>query len=325
MLGTLNPMDTADAESLRSEDTANGSSQSGIASSSPGRSKRSASARKRRQPRVKYWTLPTVSSGTFDPRFLTERQALHYLAHRQRSDANPSANPDSEAEQMLEWSPLRLDHIKLQEMRSLRSEKQSSPASSVNGRPSILGAKAPGSSGSSDSSASTANARLTHSSPISAKSRAAETANALMPPSSPFPSSPVASVRRSGCQRAALPVPSPLQRELFPRKPNHRRSTDLPQTASTLAFERGLSVPEKENALHQSIVSSGPSRNEASLSLPQRPSESLPPQAIVWLEYHNRIRQLHLDALLECIALRRGLSLQSTEMQETRKLLLAQQ
>lgn len=67
--------------------------------------------RTKKTPRVKYWTLPTMSSGTFNPRLLTERQQLQYLAQK---------SIGRETEDSLEMSPLRLDRIKLEEMRSMR-------------------------------------------------------------------------------------------------------------------------------------------------------------------------------------------------------------
>lgn len=59
--------------------------------------------------------MPTVSSGTFDPRFLTERQQLQYLAQKTLS---------SGGDDTLEVSPLRLDRIKLEEKRMLELQQR---------------------------------------------------------------------------------------------------------------------------------------------------------------------------------------------------------
>lgn len=94
-------------EDISSENSANENNLGSSGSSN--RRKRS-----KKTARVKYWTLPTMSSGTFDPNMLTERQQLQYLKSKGASSGN-GANED-----MLEYSPLRLDRIKLEEMRSMK-------------------------------------------------------------------------------------------------------------------------------------------------------------------------------------------------------------
>ena len=67
-------------------------------------------SRSRTQKKVKYWTLPTMSSGTFNPSMLTARQQLQYLAQKSKL---------GEESDSLELSPLRLDRIKFEEMKSM--------------------------------------------------------------------------------------------------------------------------------------------------------------------------------------------------------------
>lgn len=67
-------------------------------------------SRSRSQKKVKYWTLPTMSNGTFNPSMLTARQQLQYLAQKSKL---------GEESDSLELSPLRLDRIKFEEMKSL--------------------------------------------------------------------------------------------------------------------------------------------------------------------------------------------------------------
>jgi hypothetical protein len=67
-------------------------------------------ARTRVQKKVKYWALPTMSSGTFNPSMLTARQQLQYLAQKSKL---------GEESDSLELSPLRLDRIKFEEMKSM--------------------------------------------------------------------------------------------------------------------------------------------------------------------------------------------------------------
>lgn len=67
-------------------------------------------SRSRSQKKVKYWTLPTMSNGTFNPSMLTARQQLQYLSQKSKL---------GEESDSLEMSPLRLDRIKFEEMKSL--------------------------------------------------------------------------------------------------------------------------------------------------------------------------------------------------------------
>lgn len=67
-------------------------------------------SRSRAQKKVKYWTLPTMSNGTFNPSMLTARQQLQYLAQKSKL---------GEESDSLELSPFRLDRIKFEEMKSL--------------------------------------------------------------------------------------------------------------------------------------------------------------------------------------------------------------
>jgi hypothetical protein len=71
--------------------------------------------------KIKYWTLPTMSSGTFNPSMLTARQQLAYLAQKSRL---------GEESDSLELSPLRLDRIKFEEMKSLTLKEQEFQSSS---------------------------------------------------------------------------------------------------------------------------------------------------------------------------------------------------
>ena len=90
-------------------------------------SKKRSKTRPRSQKKVKYWTLPTMSSGTFNPSMLTARQQLQYLAQKSKL---------GEESESLELSPLRLDRIKFEEMRSLnagganKEQHESSPSPS---------------------------------------------------------------------------------------------------------------------------------------------------------------------------------------------------
>jgi hypothetical protein len=72
-------------------------------------------SRHRAQKKVKYWILPTMSSGTFDPSMLTARQQLQYLAQKSKL---------GEESESLELSPLRLDRIKFEEMKSMSPKEQ---------------------------------------------------------------------------------------------------------------------------------------------------------------------------------------------------------
>ena len=55
-----------------------------------------------------------MSSGTFDPSMLTARQQLQYLAQKSKL---------GEESESLELSPLRLDRIKFEEMKSLKRKR----------------------------------------------------------------------------------------------------------------------------------------------------------------------------------------------------------
>lgn len=90
-------------------------------SPSGGGHKKRSKSRNRIQKKVKYWTLPTMSSGTFNPSMLTARQQLQYLAQKSKLGA------DSDS---LEMSPLRLDRIKFEEMKSLGSTNSNNTTSS---------------------------------------------------------------------------------------------------------------------------------------------------------------------------------------------------
>lgn len=72
--------------------------------------------RPRTQKKVKYWTLPTMSTGTFNPSMLTARQQLQYLSQKSKL---------GEESESLELSPLRLDRIKFEEMRSMSAGSSS--------------------------------------------------------------------------------------------------------------------------------------------------------------------------------------------------------
>ena len=72
--------------------------------------KKRSKTRPRSHKKVKYWTLPTMSTGTFNPSMLTARQQLQYLAQKSKL---------GEESDSLELSPLRLDRIKFEEMKSM--------------------------------------------------------------------------------------------------------------------------------------------------------------------------------------------------------------
>lgn len=102
------------SEYLSSEiDPQNANNESNVNVSNSGSgsgSKKRSKTRPRTQKKVKYWTLPTMSSGTFNPSMLTARQQLQYLAQKSKL---------GEESDSLEMSPLRLDRIKFEEMKSM--------------------------------------------------------------------------------------------------------------------------------------------------------------------------------------------------------------
>ena len=108
---------TASEGDVFNEDSLN--EASGINSSNGGSNghKKRTKSRHRIQKKVKYWTLPTMSSGTFNPSMLTARQQLQYLAQKSKLGSESDS---------LEMSPLRLDRIKFEEMKSLSSSSTSS-------------------------------------------------------------------------------------------------------------------------------------------------------------------------------------------------------
>lgn len=92
--------------------------------------KKRTKSRPRTQKKVKYWTLPTMSSGTFNPSMLTARQQLQYLSQKSKL---------GEESDSLELSPLRLDRIKFEEMKSMSAggskEQNETNASQVSPKP----------------------------------------------------------------------------------------------------------------------------------------------------------------------------------------------
>lgn len=84
--------------------------------------KKKSKTKPRSQKKVKYWTLPTMSNGTFNPSMLTARQQLQYLSQKSKL---------GEESDSLELSPLRLDRIKFEEMKSLNSDLKNSHESTT--------------------------------------------------------------------------------------------------------------------------------------------------------------------------------------------------
>ena len=93
-------------------------------------------SKSRSQKKVKYWTLPTMSSGTFNPSMLTARQQLQYLAQKSKL---------GEESESLELSPLRLDRIKFEEMRSMSLKEQENCTLPNQTKPQMLLSLPPGS------------------------------------------------------------------------------------------------------------------------------------------------------------------------------------
>ena len=264
------------------------------------------SKKRKSMPRVKYWTLPTVSSGTFDPRFLTERQQLQYLAAQKERAAEDSGDAEL---MMLEMSPLRLDRIKLEEMRSMKRQ-----GGGLVERPSLLPKKA-------KVPASLDPSVITLSSPVKeAKRHTSDSRMVLSSPIQPKTTSRLTAVETS------------LRRELF--KASGKRSLSSKSFQESLLASQvqcPLGASLEENSADLPLQDPVPSTDAAPVAepcshAPVNPavacSSMLPASVCKFLSYTNELRKLHMEALLRCIATRKHLPLDGVEMQKRRSELL---
>ena len=275
-------------------------------------------SKKRAKNRIKYWSLPTVSSGTFDPRLLTERQQLAYLAQKSRGVGDDA----------LEVSPLRLDRLKLEEKRMMSlMGSTNSPLNPTTKRKESAEVNEAANNNKKAKSKQSSSSEMTTTT-ITAMTN---TTNA-MTATSPQASTP----QKSTTRRSRQQQPSQLQLQLqssplagnSPSLKGRRQDSNTAKNSlrleETLLLSEMMTIVAAEDSKDAHVkvqgaaiestkaviaISSETESIQACQDLKDSKASGFPSAALQsFLQFTQNVRSKHLTALLEAITVRTGLS-----------------
>lgn len=298
---------SSEIDSASNETNENSSNNS---TESPSAKKRSKS-RQRAQKKVKYWTLPTMSSGTFNPSMLTARQQLQYLAQKSKL---------GEESDSLELSPLRLDRIKFEEMKSLSSKEQEN--SMPSNKPQMLtGPSSPLSTNSTLSKSQSSPSARSNSKQPQRSSKLKEEVS-----SSPLRESTKAARMKNSNSKAKKVKSSAEESDTLAIKSDNviqlppSSQTEVTKSISKDTEENVKSMTESDHNNTAAINGSidNVCINPASLSV-ELPKTSLFESARNFLFNYNDNRRKHFDNFLKDFAKRLGLSVDDEIVQRKKQ------